>query len=373
MRPARAKKILSQPQRLTSEKAYLLGFWAGDGNVQIESDGTTKVSANCGSETEDEQLACFIAESVKKLYGVPCKVRLQTRKLPRRPCWQPITYRKAVAEDLLSYGPLGTYDWLVPNQVKAGTNEVKAAWLAGFFDAEGHVVHKPKKGKREAVVTSVNEQGLREARELLTDLGIGTSFTSHDRRHEVHNQSVEHKIHVCNRAALGRFAKLVELRCERKNKVLQEALGTYKRHQLLNKDVEELVPQILELREQGLFYKDIAAKLGLTYEQARGAVKRRRLTKGRHGSPRKEVEKSIPEILCRQRLGHSYERIARDMDLTKAQVFQRLKKRGHAGLNAKHKPDQRGERWGWNNGNEKPWLIPAEVVFESRGAIFATP
>lgn len=373
MRPPRAKKILPQPRSLTSEKAYLLGFWAGDGNVQIERDGTSKVSANCGSETEDEQLACFIAESVKKLYGVPCKVRLQKRKPPRRPYWQPITYRKAVADDLLSYGPLGTYDWLVPDQVKTGTNEVKAVWLAGFFDAEGHVVHKPEKGQRGTNVTSVNEQGLREARQLLTDLGIGTSFTSHDRSHEPKCQSVEHKIHVCNRAALERFAQLVELRCERKRKVLQEALATYKRHQLLTKDVEELVPQVLALRKKGVFYKDIAAQLGLSYEQVRGMLKRRKLTKGRHGSPRKEVEKSIPEILCRQRLGHSYERIAQGMDLTKAQVFQRLRKRGHAGLNAKHKPDQRAERWGWNNGNEKPWLIPAEAAFKSKEAIFATP
>lgn len=55
-------------EELTEDKAWLLGFMAGDGNVDIAADGGAHVSANCGA---DEDLARHAASLLESIYNVP--------------------------------------------------------------------------------------------------------------------------------------------------------------------------------------------------------------------------------------------------------------------------------------------------------------
>lgn len=273
-RPDRRLPIQGQSALPSPDKAWLLGFLAGDGNIQIDPDGGAKVSANCG---QDEQLARHVVDLFEQIYDVPCKLRLQQRdSYPNRdPYWHPIAYRRAVADDLLLLAPFGIYRWRVPEVVANGPDAIKAAWLSGIADAEGSVafyVDGKKRANRNVSITSSNGDGLRQAQGLLAALGIRSAFSAHERE-----TSTEHKIHVCYRADLEKFAEVVGFRCERKAAVLQAALGSYVRPypNLRSEDVEKLLPAVLVYRAQGLGYVEIAELLQLpTMNVARNVLKR---------------------------------------------------------------------------------------------------
>ncbi len=262
---------------LTEDKAWLLGFLAGDGNVTIEEDGGAHVSANCGNSEGDEQLAEHVAGLFREIYEIPASVRLQGRDPyeNREPYWQPITYRKNVALDLRSFGPLGTYDWRVPRRIRHSLR-LSAAWASGFFDADGHARFNLKRSARSVTASSVNETGLREVPKILERLGIRSSWHSEpEGRGE--GWSPGHYVIVCDRRSLERFAEVVGFRCSRKAELLQQALGSYKREHpnLLRHEVEERLPDVLRLRAQGAAFAKIAEDLGLaTAQVAKGMIKR---------------------------------------------------------------------------------------------------
>lgn len=272
----RSKPIKTQGHALSPDKAWLLGFLAGDGSIQIEADGGAKVSANCG---QDEQLARHVAALFREIYGVPCTLRLQQRDpYPNRsPYWQPIVYRRAVAEDLLATAPFGIYAWRVPVRVSSSDSpNVKAAWVSGFADAEGTVAFYIDKARnrasRNVSITSANRAGLLQTKRLLAELGVRTAFSSHARK-----TSTEHKLHVCHRADLERFGELVGFRCARKQRVLEDALGSYERQapSLRTEEAEALVPRVLKLRARNHGFAEIAQILGLaSHEVPKGVIKR---------------------------------------------------------------------------------------------------
>jgi hypothetical protein len=273
----RAALPIKAQGRLSPDKAWLLGFMAGDGNVGISADGGAHVSANCGTKPDDEHLAHQVADLLHELYDVPVKVRFQSRDgHDRDPYWQPILYRKGVAEDILSYGPIGTYDWRIPHEVLSRKDELGPSWLSGFFDAEGSVCVDTSKGSRYASSCSVNEVGLRQAQELFSDLGIPTSWHK-EPGGRTENAMPGCYLIVCNRAALERFSALVGFRSRRKARKLARALASYQRPHanLLREQVKEALPEVLRRRACKESFEEIARAMGLaTTEVPKGMVKR---------------------------------------------------------------------------------------------------
>ena len=267
---------------LCEDKAYVLGFFAGDGNVTVGADGSAHVSANCGevSNPANKVTADRIARMLRGIYDVPVKVRKELRinQEGRQPYWQPILYRKAVAADLLSFGPIGTYDWRVPSRV-ARRPRLFAAWLSGFSDAEGHVAHHPESGCRYIAISSVNQSGLEQAGELAGQLlGIRCSWHT-DEKKPIRSPGCleEHKILICNRRALEAFADKVGFRQPDKKQTLGEALDSYKRPHanLLSSEVSQSLPEVLRRRAAGETFSEIASELGLaTTDVPKGMIKR---------------------------------------------------------------------------------------------------
>ena len=53
---------------------------------------------------------------------------------------------------------------------------LKIEWLKSFFDGEGHV------SNRDIRLQSVNEKGLRQVKQLLSDIGIESRFYKYERK-----------------------------------------------------------------------------------------------------------------------------------------------------------------------------------------------
>lgn len=321
MRKNRSLPIREQGS-ICADKAWLLGFIAGDGHVQIEADHSSKVVASCGL---DRELARTVSALIEKLYDVPRKVRSQDMsKWERKTNHSAMCYRREVALDVLSYSPTDTRNWKIPAEVLESTPEVRGAWLSGLADAEGTVAYSRERSSRYIAISSTNMLGLEAARRMLEEvLGTRVSWNSQKKP----GCSTEHKILVTNRRSLTLFNEKVGFRSRRKAEKLRAALESYERDTLPQTEVEALLPEIQRRRAEGQEYKQIAVDMNLTYEKVRGALKRRGLTGSRVGKKSKH-EHLVPEIVKRAAGGEKYVQIAEALGMTVDQVFGALKRRG---------------------------------------------
>jgi hypothetical protein len=259
---------------LTVDKAWLLGFMAGDGHIQWNEGQSYKVFTNCGP---DKALAEAVANLFRELYDVPCSVLWQdnTGHGNRIGYWYTHCSRKSVAYDLRSVTVFGTYVWRVPVAILSGSPELKAAWVSGFADADGSAVYHPKRSQRGVSLSSVNVAGLDQVCQILTDLGIAHARSSHDR--EIEGHAPEHKVHVCFSDDLKRFAQLVGFRSPEKQALLTQAVGSYKHRTARSGEVQSWLGELRARREiAGQTYEEIAegmAALGLSKERVRATIR----------------------------------------------------------------------------------------------------
>ncbi len=63
-------------------------------------------------------------------------------------------------------------EWSIPNNIMQSSNNVKVAWLQGFFDDESHVSIKNKR----IILNIVNQNGLKQIQTILHDLEIESNI-----------------------------------------------------------------------------------------------------------------------------------------------------------------------------------------------------
>lgn len=284
--------IIDQSGPLSTDKAYLLGVIAGDGSLQWDEGNGYKLNINCGLD-KDHADRCAVL--VTKVYGVPCSSLLgfKREKWKRKTNFYAHASSKLLLEDLLSLSTFGIYKWRVPQVVKDGPPEIRGAWLRGFADADGCMTFKPRRSQRQISLDSVNLAGLDEAAELLTSLDIEHSRASHDRKIEGHG--VGHKIIVCYHADVKRFAELVGFTCIEKVAKLTAAIGSYQRLPKRTEDVEEHLDEVRRRRVSGESWNEIAVALGLSRENVRALCWRHKLEPK---TPcRGKIDRMLPQIM----------------------------------------------------------------------------
>ncbi len=160
------KKVLENPpdnKKISIQEAELIGFLAGDGKVAIYENKTgraySEIELYLGPNLE---LAKYFQNLIYNLYLKKPKIRL-TRKGSN--CYQIRFSSLQIAKRFLSLAKFKSLDWNIPINV-LDTNEKKAAWLRGIFEAEGHV------NRRTIQIQSVNKNGLNEIKSLLKKLNI---------------------------------------------------------------------------------------------------------------------------------------------------------------------------------------------------------
>lgn len=249
------KRILPQGE-LTPDKAWWLGFAAGDGCL---NGGGGRIRGGeirmiCGP---DRQLADLCEHLAGSIYGVTS--RLTPPK--RDNCWIVACSSKLLVEDMKSYGAFGVRRWSLPAAVRTGAAALKGAWVAGLTDADGYVQSSPG---RYVEIGSINEAGLRSVGAMLLGMGIETRHYVQPPRKPHHgNPNV---LRVRHRLDVEAFSEAVPLRCERKADCLAIGLVSYVRKPTIRKSHSNaLEPDIRELVADGRTTDEIAREVGLPY------------------------------------------------------------------------------------------------------------
>ena len=203
----RREYVIKPQEGVSPLKAQVLGFLAGDGCVAARRGRAINT---------DPHLLRWFSRAVEEVYGVtPSSTTTSRNRI------KPLTELflcKAITLDLHSLATWGIHEWCVPQAVKDGREPVKAAYVRGFFDAEGTVfmsvgIGSPNKHHNNVSGTSANKEGLLELAQIMHDLGIGHGFYP-----SVIDGKTYWKLQVHKRSEVLRFADKVgfESPCKRK-------------------------------------------------------------------------------------------------------------------------------------------------------------
>lgn len=147
--------------KLTPDVAWLIGNIFGDGCISL-NDGKTKGSVSVAVGWDTPAIADKV-EEVLRLFGVEPK-----RKQGDGEVWNIQAYSNQLAI-YFSQFKLPNIDMRIPNFIMNGTKEVRGAFLAGLFDADGSSKDRPLN-----MVSSVYPKLIDDVVLLCSSLGINT-------------------------------------------------------------------------------------------------------------------------------------------------------------------------------------------------------
>lgn len=213
--------------------------------------------------TTDKEFADEFYRCLEKVYRIrPSRYKrannnvstFRGRKIhSKKPIYEVSLRSVKAAKDLLSYGAsFRTGDWRVPEVIKKATREIKGSYLRGFYDSEGTAAPHMNEGCRYIYAFSKNSDGLKDVKELLSEIGIES---------KIFQRPWIHGIVISGRKNLKKFSKLVGFTINRKIQKLEHGLLTYKRTPTA--EVNALVQKMVEMRKQGMSYGEIGEKLGI--------------------------------------------------------------------------------------------------------------
>ena len=166
-------KKISKSNKYVVLKARLLGFLAGDGNIDIryEKNVKKKKHHDISFYPDHNSMIGPYIEAFTYLYLKKPTIRKKKNYYSVR------ISSKTACLDLIKTADFGIYKWRVPYHF-LDTKESRIEWLKAFFDCEASV------SKDQIQVQSVNEQGLIQVKNLLNKLGIECSIHEYKRKNK---------------------------------------------------------------------------------------------------------------------------------------------------------------------------------------------
>ncbi|MFZ5366172.1 MAG: LAGLIDADG family homing endonuclease [Patescibacteria group bacterium] len=158
-------KVKRNAHILTSDKAYILGTLCGDGCQK-----TDRFQIKLSVLAKDKEFIEEFADCFFRTYGI----RKEPIEEERMQNGRVVSYTTVIIDskqaylDLKRYGEFGVYVWRVPGQIKNGDEDIKKAFLQGYFNSDGSV---DVRGHR-VTAYSANYKGLSDIARLLKDFGI---------------------------------------------------------------------------------------------------------------------------------------------------------------------------------------------------------
>lgn len=213
----RINKIKEGSEKLTKDKAYILGV--------LCSDGYLSTSYRVGLESCDSDFIDEFSRCLDTVYGIKSKVRMRVRctNFGRgKPQYSVVICSKLVIEDLLRYSKsFKSKEWIVPNKIKTTKVKIQATFLKGLFDSEGSIIHMSK-GRGYLQLCSGNKSSLLEVKDMLNRyFGIKCSVKF--------NQSNVMMLISADYNSIQKFYKNISLSINRKQRILINLLSSYKR------------------------------------------------------------------------------------------------------------------------------------------------
>jgi len=241
---------------LTEDLAYILGVLAGDGYMHYN---INQQSYYAGLSATDKE---FVEKFRKVLFNFfkinPTNEFKKSKKLNYRDQYISRMCSKEACDFINSFGSFGKYCWKVPEVIIGANNQIKSAFIKGFFDSEGEIDKK----SRRVGATSVNLEGLKQVGGLLGSLGIRYSITSE--KTPLPNRRLKSRLRIQDRKSVELFNKHIGFTITRKQLLLNTFLGSYKFTKILPERLNELKKEAIYLREKGLSYASIANKLNMS-------------------------------------------------------------------------------------------------------------
>lgn len=150
------RDFINQKENCVYLKSRILGYLAGDGSICRK-----EKRSDIRFYPDDKSMVRSFCFAMKRFYRKEPSVKpLLNHYLVR-------VFSRTVCENLLKEGPIATHNWRVPSIARANKLN-KAEWLKAFFDCEAYV------GNNRIAVGSVNEVGLNQVRELLSQFSINS-------------------------------------------------------------------------------------------------------------------------------------------------------------------------------------------------------
>jgi len=232
------------PITLDEDLAYVLGV-IGPGDGFTFRDGISL-------ETIDREFAEEFRQRVEKVTKLKCRFISFYRGTPnRKPTYRVILFSRQFRDFLAIFGVSFRHkEWRVPDVIIQSQEGVKAAYLRAFFDSQASV-HKC------ICIEVKNPQGLREIQRMLNDFHLRTYFV---RRNNRENMC---KLWITGRSSLERFHSKIGFTIKRKHEKLEKWLQKCPRERAPTREVNKLIPKVLQLRGLGFSYGRIARSLGM--------------------------------------------------------------------------------------------------------------
>jgi intein/homing endonuclease len=159
------------PSTIDIDKAWLLGFYIGDGYADVENlkkrvGGGGTVSFTMPTKRYEGNLGKKLVGILKKL-GYEPKISIQDSYTHIN------VYKKQLALELLKYKKAKIMP-IIPESIWRGSIEIRSSFLAGLADADG--------GKRNVLLNSKYEKFCKQVQKLALTIGITTFYHNRPNR-----------------------------------------------------------------------------------------------------------------------------------------------------------------------------------------------
>ncbi len=216
--------------------AYLLGALYGDGCFYHKDRGRIIFASS------DKEFTVRVASIIKTLFGLKINIRID--KLSKKnKNWKDsyVFSSRPLYRNLKDYRFIG-----MPKFVEHDTKETKAAFISGFFDAEGnvdiHLIKKRNELQRHLRCFNNNLDMLKEIQEILKEFSIKSWIGT--------GKGKNWCLTIWGYHSLTKFQKFIGFKINRKALLLEQAIRSYKEIQI--RWSREIYETVIKLRKTGL-------------------------------------------------------------------------------------------------------------------------
>ncbi len=202
-------KKINLPKVLIPELAQLFGYYLGDGSYEID---------RLTFFEQREEVATYYKNLIESLFHIKCDLRFRKSKN----YYQLRVYSRILAQLFKKYFNYKdkTMEGKVPSIVLKSPDGVLAAFIKGFFDAEGYV------SKTTRVALGINNKYIQRQLQLsLLRFGIISSVLEYDNRRNPYSKNFRYTLAIDDKESLEKFEKLICFSSQEKSKKLKKIIA----------------------------------------------------------------------------------------------------------------------------------------------------
>lgn len=200
-------KIPIIPEKVNSEFARILGYYLGDGSYEID---------RLTFFEQRKEVVDYYKSLIENLFGIKVKYLFRKDKNYR----QLRVYSRIISQLFKQIFPKKdkTMDEKIPSIILKSSSESLAAFIAGFFDAEGDV-------NKTRVAAGINNKLIaRQMQFALLRLGIISSLSEYDNRRNPYSKNIRYTLSIEDIESLKKFQNLCGFSSEEKKQKLKFAI-----------------------------------------------------------------------------------------------------------------------------------------------------